>query len=126
MAKNWNGAGAKGLTQGAISQYINGKAPLNLKAVLKFASFLECDPRSIRRDLPELAIPGRMGYFIKEPAPHSAERSTDWPFAVPRARFEDLPRGWKTRCDAALLEIIGEWERSMDSSGSSKGASGTK
>jgi transcriptional regulator with XRE-family HTH domain len=44
----------RGITQGAVSQYMNGKVPVGLEAVLKFAQILECDPREIRSDLPGL------------------------------------------------------------------------
>lgn len=39
--------------QSLISQYMNGKIPLNYRAVLFFAEQLRCDQRDIRDDLPE-------------------------------------------------------------------------
>lgn len=41
------------ITQGAVSQYVNGKIALNYGAVLAFAKALGCDPKAIRDDLPE-------------------------------------------------------------------------
>lgn len=40
-------------TQGLVSQYLNGKIPLNYKTVLAFARALEIDAAAIRTDLPE-------------------------------------------------------------------------
>lgn len=40
-------------SQGLVSQYLNGKIPLNYKTVLAFARALEIDPAEIRADLPE-------------------------------------------------------------------------
>jgi transcriptional regulator with XRE-family HTH domain len=41
------------VTQGAVSQYINGAIPLNYNAVLAFANALGVLPTDIRSDLPE-------------------------------------------------------------------------
>lgn len=41
-------------TQGAVSHYLNAQTPLNLEAVLKFASLLEVPPEHIRPDLAEM------------------------------------------------------------------------
>lgn len=54
IAAIWHGPGGSGITQGAVSQYLNGLTPLNATAVLRFADFLGIDPLSIRDDLPEL------------------------------------------------------------------------
>lgn len=43
-------------TQGLVSQYINGKIPLNYRALMLFARELGCDPRDIRKDLPEQTV----------------------------------------------------------------------
>jgi phage repressor protein C with HTH and peptisase S24 domain len=40
-------------SQGLVSQYLNGKIPLNYKTVLAFARALDVDPTEIRSDLPE-------------------------------------------------------------------------
>lgn len=39
------------ISQGAVSQYLNSKIPLNLTAVIQFAKMLEVNPREIRTDL---------------------------------------------------------------------------
>lgn len=49
-------AGLMDMTQGAISQYVNGVIPLNYRAVMEFSRALECEPEEIRADLPEQAI----------------------------------------------------------------------
>lgn len=51
-------AEALDITQGAISQYLNGKIPLGLDAVLQFAKLLDCEPEEIRDDIAALdALP---------------------------------------------------------------------
>lgn len=47
-----------GITQGAVSQYLNGKIPMNYLTLVAFASALEIDPSDIRTDLPEQALLG--------------------------------------------------------------------
>ena len=42
-----------GCSQGNISQYLNGKIPLNTDAVYKFAKMLKVNPIEIRPDLKE-------------------------------------------------------------------------
>lgn len=39
------------MSQGAVSQYLNSKIPLNLSAAIQFARLLEVDPREFRTDL---------------------------------------------------------------------------
>lgn len=55
MASMLADATGKG-TQGLVSQYINGKIPLNYRAVMLFAQVLGCEPRAIRSDLPEFKV----------------------------------------------------------------------
>lgn len=38
-------------TQGAVSQYLNGKVPLNVENALKFSALLKVDPIEINPDL---------------------------------------------------------------------------
>lgn len=42
-----------GITQGAVSQYLNGLIPLNFRTLQGFAAALGIDPLTIRSDLPE-------------------------------------------------------------------------
>lgn len=51
------------ISQGAISQYVNGKIPLNYAAVLAFAHLLKVAPEAIRSDLPEQ----RLSRGVREP-----------------------------------------------------------
>jgi transcriptional regulator with XRE-family HTH domain len=46
-------ADAMGISQPAVSQYLDGDIPLNFLALLHFCILLECDPSTIRDDLPE-------------------------------------------------------------------------
>lgn len=45
-----------GASQGAVSQYLNGKIPLNYRALLHFAAELGVDATEIRDDLPEQQV----------------------------------------------------------------------
>lgn len=65
LAEQW---GDDSITQGAISQYLTGKIPLNLTAVLRFAQFLKRQPQEIRSDLPELkrGSPGALDAYGQE------------------------------------------------------------
>ena len=46
-------AGAEmGMNQSAISQYLNGRIPIGLEALLKWSSLLGCAPEDIRTDVP--------------------------------------------------------------------------
>jgi len=78
-------------TQGLISQYINGKIPLNYRAVVLFAKELGCDPTDIRNDLPELKI-GNSTAREDLPAPvHVADGEI--PSGYLRLPQLDLPAG---------------------------------
>ena len=41
-------------SQGTVSQYLNGKIPVNTDAALKFAALLKVKPEDIREDLKDL------------------------------------------------------------------------
>lgn len=41
---------ALGMTQGAVSQYLNGRLALGVAATIRFARFLNCQPTDIRPD----------------------------------------------------------------------------
>jgi transcriptional regulator with XRE-family HTH domain len=48
---------ALGITQGAVSQYLNGKIPMNYYTLVGFCGLLDiADPKTIRDDLPEQAM----------------------------------------------------------------------
>lgn len=47
-------AAEMGITQGAVSQYLNGHTPLGVVATLRFAKFLHCHPTDIRPDYEHL------------------------------------------------------------------------
>ncbi len=47
-----------GMTQGAVSQYLNGTTPLGIEAVLKFAQLLGIHPTKIREDFRYGTAPG--------------------------------------------------------------------
>ncbi|KAA9133483.1 helix-turn-helix transcriptional regulator [Marinihelvus fidelis] len=62
-------------TQSAVSQYLNGKIPLNLNAVIKFAQVLEVEPESIYPELlQDLSVPYRVSQQKVDPTFHVAEQ----------------------------------------------------
>src|SRR5579862_1353151 len=54
IANQWAKLWGESITQGMVSQYMRARSPLNLKAVLTFATILECEARDIRSDLPRV------------------------------------------------------------------------
>lgn len=52
MVERFNQATGRG-SQGLVSQYLNGRIPLNYRAVRIFAQEIGCRPEEIRSDLPE-------------------------------------------------------------------------
>lgn len=90
------------VTQGAVSQYIHGKIPLNFFAVLVFAESLGCDPREIRDDLPELT------YF---PRREKTPAAAIWPFKmIARERYDRLEPRDKAHIDELLEREISHCE----------------
>lgn len=69
------------ISQGAISQYLNGIIPLNYRALLAFSHLLGVDPERIRDDLPEqrhqhgVREPGAAAVDLVEVRIHSARLS---------------------------------------------------
>lgn len=53
LVSEWAKFGGRG-SQSAMSQYINGDIPHNLRSVMFFARILKCDPREIYPSLPGL------------------------------------------------------------------------
>lgn len=47
-----------GITQGAVSQYLNGKIPMNYRTLFAFCRALGIPASDIRTDLPEQSLPG--------------------------------------------------------------------
>lgn len=47
-----------GITQGAVSQYLNGKIPMNYRTLLVFCRLLGISDTDVRRDLPEQQLLG--------------------------------------------------------------------
>lgn len=61
------------ITQGAVSQYLNGQTAINFKTALAFASLFGCAIEDIRADFPELA---HAGTLVREPhAPYQEPRA---------------------------------------------------
>lgn len=63
------------MSQGAVSQYLGGKIPMNYRTLLQFCNALGIAPETIRYDLPEQRLTARMeGAGVAEPvAPYVAK-----------------------------------------------------
>lgn len=102
------------ISQGAISQYIHGKIPLNFIAVLIFAKALGCDTASIRDDLTEFRLLREAGWRslrgsgqIQPLAPVKTIRAARWPFpAKLKKQFDDLDDAQKKRIQGVLEDAV--------------------
>ena len=63
---------ALGFTQSALSQYLNGRIPLNFEAAAKFAGLLQCDVSDFSPDLASQLE--RIGGPTEFPQPRSMTR----------------------------------------------------
>lgn len=70
--------------QSVVSQYANGKIPLNIPAVLKFAEALNCEPSDISPRLAKvIEMPRLMSYKLTQPAqPVVQEHAAIYPIEV--------------------------------------------
>lgn len=55
-----------GWTQGAVSHYLNGKIPLGLPAVFKWAALLRTSPYAIRPEIAEVIGPAADSGMVRE------------------------------------------------------------
>ena len=97
--------------QGMVAQYINGHTPLNLTAVLEFASILGCKPTDIRSDLPGL----RGGDYTRPVSSNPSEKKVvpllvHWPFKVKRDRYDKLNTEQKKQIDVTVCAMIQAFE----------------
>jgi hypothetical protein len=99
------------ISQGAVSQYLRGRIPLGLTAVIRFARILGCAPDEIRSDLPGISALRAGGENVETVAAHIAPIPHDaWPFSFPFRRFERMPPEWRQKCEGAALAIVQEYE----------------
>jgi hypothetical protein len=108
------------ITQGAVSQYLNGKTPLNLDAVLNFARILECDPREIRDDFGEKQSAQKVlsalnKSYTPSPEPSITERELD-------ETWEYFPVGLKEQLIRTVRASRETQETLHHADGESKGA----
>jgi transcriptional regulator with XRE-family HTH domain len=102
-----------GINQSSVSQYVNGRIPLNYRAVMEFARVLKVDPREIRDDLPEFAL------AVRDVAPTTdagilAQFSPRWPFAFEPRRFFRLDRAQRKQVETVVLAMIESLEPPAD------------
>lgn len=103
------------VNQSAVSQYRNGKIPLNYRAVLIFASKLRCKPEDIRTDLPEMQMGVRMGgYQISETRHVIHTAKGGWPFKIDRERYDRLKPRDRAYIEKMLEQAISHCEERAD------------
>lgn len=84
-------------TQGAVSQYLNGKVPLNVENTLKFSAMLEVDPEEINPELSSL-----LRHVRKRESQVEATRSLSPEQEELLHIFDSLP---KEEADRVLAEL---------------------
>lgn len=98
------------ITQGAVSQYLNGKIPFNYLAVIDFARVLGCRPEDIRTDLPEMQAQGRV--TEKPPPEWEILRESGWPFTFEAPRYRRLSEEQREQIERVVLTMIEGFEGS--------------
>lgn len=89
-------------SQGTVSQYLNGKIPVNTDAALKFAALLKVKPEDIREDLKDLMNYVRSSDTYDENFSDKGWRLINGEQAELLNLFEILPTSEKTK----LLEQL--------------------
>jgi transcriptional regulator with XRE-family HTH domain len=86
--------------QSAINQYLNGRIPLNLNALLKFAILIDVPIRELSP-----ALADELEMLTKGYLPHSIPaQPLPWPFpAIDREKLQRLDRDSLTRLEGAIL-----------------------
>ncbi len=99
------------VNQSAISQYRNGKIPLNYRAVLGFAHRLRCRPEDIRSDLPEQQVSVR--HTVTSVTALAAPK-TGWPFKISRDRYDRLKPRDRAYIEKMLEQAISHCEGRLE------------
>ena len=97
-----------GFGQSAFNQYINGKIPLNVSVLLRFAELLNVDPASISPDLAaQHDEQVRRWMALPSSARQPSQLVSTWPFEnVPESLFDALTERQKGLVEAELLRAI--------------------
>ncbi|MDQ9128763.1 helix-turn-helix domain-containing protein [Serratia fonticola] len=98
-------------TQSSVSQYLNGRNPLNTDAILKFAALLGVKPEDIKPDLKE------MMNYVRKSGTHSEDiAAPGWQILKPEhaeliSLYERLPESEKLRHMSDLKEKVANFDR---------------
>lgn len=98
-------------TQSTVSQYLNGRNPLNTDAILKFAALLGVKPEDIKPDLKE------MMNYVRKSGTHSEDiAAPGWQILKPEhakliGLYERLPESEKLRHMSDLKEKVANFDR---------------
>ncbi|UAN53444.1 helix-turn-helix domain-containing protein [Serratia sp. JSRIV002] len=98
-------------TQSTVSQYLNGRNPLNTDAILKFAALLGVKPEDIKPDLKE------MMNYVRKSGTHSEDiAAPGWQILKPEhaelvSLYERLPESEKIRHMSDLKEKVADFDR---------------
>lgn len=91
--------------QAVVSQYLNGRIPLNIRVAIGFAKLLKVRvaefSESLQAEIDEIA------YFASgEPALPKPAVANEWPFTVPRGMHERLSDSDKERLNLMVDSFI--------------------
>lgn len=107
IADKW---GEKGITQGAVSQYLHGKVPLNLKAVMRFAALFDCKTSDIRSDIEGLRDGADTQAIASDLLGKVVSLSSIWPFNFARERFDRLSNAQRVDIEEKLIVMMEAFE----------------
>lgn len=88
-----------GVTQGAVSQYLNGHTKLGVVATLRFSKLLGVRPQDIRPDFEYSAlVPGEL-------PPEAIEMAVAW-MSLPKVVRDDLKRTMETLAESNYAKYL--------------------
>ena len=93
--------------QSGVSQYLNGKIPLNAEVAVLFAEQLQCKvsdfSAQLQNQIDRLAQHASGRVWTPPPVTNQVE---DWPFSVSRAAFDSLPASERKRIDVMVRSFV--------------------
>ncbi|MBG6240464.1 MAG: helix-turn-helix domain-containing protein [Candidatus Symbiopectobacterium sp. Clec_Harlan] len=106
-------------TQGAVSQYLNGKVPLNTDTVIKFAKLLRVTPEEIKPELADLLC------YVRETSNDSLNQAPEL-FISPKEMailklINQLPESERTQLHEALEDRKRYYDRLFEEIAQARG-----
>jgi hypothetical protein len=94
-----------GISQSAISQYLNGQMPINTFAVLFFAHELQVHPTEIRDDLPEFVL-AQLRHTPPNSKREPPRKVIDFPFPFSREEWGSVGEDMKTLIVNQMINAV--------------------